>query len=72
MTDNVDYLTDIHERDQEDAELEGISRAVARHYTILRKAGMLRCEAIPLCHDFQDDLMGGDGALVLVRGDDDE
>ena len=71
--DEATYLTGIHERDQNDAEVEAISRAVARHFTILREAGMFRSDAMSLCREFQHELMGGDGAsIMLMSGEGDD
>ncbi len=63
----TDGLADIADRDQDNAVLHDISRAVARHYTTLVEAGMPPLGAITLCKHFQDALMV-DGTVTVNVG----
>lgn len=65
---NADALTDTHERDQEDAAIFDISKAVARHYRTLRAEGMGEMTAASLCEGFQRELMGGNDATLTLVG----
>lgn len=64
----ANYLTRIHERDQDDAAIAAITTAVARHYTAMIAAGMCELSAVTLCQGFQHDLMGSDGATIMLVG----